>query len=76
MAAMSLRILSLRSGQFVWEPPSPGAASWVRASPATTRETSCSPTNAEIYEQQVRRQGWSLDDFAQFSRQGIAATLL
>ncbi len=33
-------------------------------------------TTAEIYEQLVLRQGWSLDDFAQFLRQGIAATLL
>ena len=33
-------------------------------------------TTAEIYEQLVLRLGWSLDDFAQFLRQGIAATLL
>jgi AcrR family transcriptional regulator len=33
-------------------------------------------TTPEIYEQLVLRQGWSLDDFAQFLRQGIAATLL
>ena len=33
-------------------------------------------TTAEIYEQLVLRQGWSLHDFAQFLRQGIAATLL
>ena len=33
-------------------------------------------TTAEIYEQLVLRQGRSLDDFAQFLRQGIAATLL
>lgn len=33
-------------------------------------------TTPEIYELLVLRQGWSLDDFAQFLRQGIAATLL
>ena len=33
-------------------------------------------TTPEIYEHLVLRQGWSLDDFAQFLRQGMAATLL
>jgi AcrR family transcriptional regulator len=33
-------------------------------------------TTPEIYELLVIRQGWSLDDFAQFIRQGMAATLL
>ena len=33
-------------------------------------------TTPEIYQQLVLRQGWSLDDFATFLRQGIAATLL
>ena len=33
-------------------------------------------TTPEIYEVLVLRQGWSLDDFAQFIRQGITATLL
>jgi len=33
-------------------------------------------TTPEIYELLVLRQGWSLDDFARFIRQGIAAALL
>jgi AcrR family transcriptional regulator len=33
-------------------------------------------TTPEIYELLVIRQGWSLDDFAQFIRRGITATLL
>ena len=33
-------------------------------------------TTPEIYELLVTRQGWSLDDFAQFIRQGIVAALL
>ena len=33
-------------------------------------------SSPEIYELLVIRQGWTLDDFAQFLRQGIAATLL
>lgn len=33
-------------------------------------------TAPEIYELLVLRQGWPLDDFAQFIRQGVTATLL
>jgi len=33
-------------------------------------------TTPEIYELLVTRQGWSLDEFAQFIRQGISAALL
>jgi len=33
-------------------------------------------TTPEIYELLVLRQGWSLDDFAEFSGRGIAAALL
>ena len=33
-------------------------------------------SSPEIYEMLVSRQGWSLEDFAQFLRLGIAATLL
>jgi AcrR family transcriptional regulator len=43
---------------------------------AHARDVLFTYTTPEIYEQLVLRQGWSLDDFAQFLRHGIAATLL
>ena len=44
--------------------------------PAQARDVLLTYTTPEIYELLVLRQGWSLDDFAQFIRRGIAAALL
>jgi len=33
-------------------------------------------TAPEVYELLVPRQGWSLEDFSEFIRQGVAAALL
>lgn len=44
--------------------------------PAMARDVLLTYTTPEIYELLVLRQGWSLDDFAEFIGLGIAATLL
>lgn len=44
--------------------------------PAQARDVLLTYTTPEIYELLVLHQGWSLDDYAEFIRRGIAAALL